>query len=103
MAEAIGVGLIGYGMASRVFHAPFIATVAGLSLKKVVERHGSESTKRYPWVEVVQNVEELLQDDEIDLVVVATPNVSHFDLTRQCLLADKHVVVEKPFTITSAQ
>lgn len=103
MAKTIGVGLIGYGMASRVFHAPFIATVEGLSLKKVVERHGSESTKRYPWVEVVQNVEELLQDDEIDLVLVATPNVSHFDLTRQCLLADKHVIVEKPFTVTSAQ
>jgi scyllo-inositol 2-dehydrogenase (NADP+) len=103
MAQTIGVGLIGYGMASRVFHAPFIATVEGLNLKKIVERHSAESIRRYPWVEVVPSVEELLQDEEIDLVVVATPNVSHFDLARQCLLVGKHVIVEKPFTRTSAE
>jgi predicted dehydrogenase len=103
MAQEINVGLIGYGMAARVFHAPVIQAVPHLRLKKVVERHGDESRRRYPWVEVVRDAATLLQDEEIALVVVATPNISHFDLARQSLLADKHVVVEKPFTTTSAQ
>jgi predicted dehydrogenase len=103
MADEINVGLIGYGMAARVFHAPVIESVAGLRLKKVVERHTEEARKRYPWVEVVREAAALLEDEEIELVVIATPNVSHFELARQALLAGKHVVVEKPFTNTSAQ
>jgi predicted dehydrogenase len=103
MGDEIKVGLIGYGMAGRVFHAPVIQSVPNLRLKKVVERHGDESRKRYPWVEVVRDTAALLQDEEIDMVVIATPNVSHFDLARQSLIANKHVVVEKPFTTTSSQ
>src|SRR5215212_11245668 len=103
MAGEINVGLIGYGMASSVFHAPVIQAVPGLLLKKVLERSSDQSRKRYPSVEVVRDVDALLQDEEIDLVVISTPNASHFDLARQSLLAGKHVVVEKPFTTTSIQ
>ena len=103
MADQISVGLIGYGMAGRVFHAPVIQSVPNLRLKKVVERHTNEAPKRYPWVEVVPDAAALLQDEEIKLVVIATPNISHFDLARQSLEAGKHVVVEKPFTTTSGQ
>jgi predicted dehydrogenase len=103
MAEQISVGLIGYGMAGRTFHAPVMQSVPDLRLKKVVERHTNEARQRYPWVEVVPDVAALLQDEEITLVVIATPNISHFDLARRSLQANKHVVVEKPFTTTSGQ
>jgi scyllo-inositol 2-dehydrogenase (NADP+) len=103
MADQLSVGLIGYGMAGRTFHAPVIQAVPNLTLKKVVERHTNEARKRYPWVEVVPDATALLQDEEINLVVIATPNISHFDLARQSLKANKHVVVEKPFTTTSGQ
>jgi predicted dehydrogenase len=103
MADQISVGLIGYGMAGRTFHAPVIESVRELRLKKVVERHTNEARQRYPWVEVVPDAAALLQDEEIKLVVIATPNISHFDLARQSLQANKHVVVEKPFTVTSGQ
>ena len=103
MADQISVGLIGYGMAGRTFHAPVIQAVPNLRLKKVVERHTDEARKRYPWVEVVPDAAALLQDEEINLVVIATPNISHFDLARRSLQANKHVVVEKPFTTTSGQ
>jgi scyllo-inositol 2-dehydrogenase (NADP+) len=101
MTDEVSVGLIGYGMAGRVFHAPVIASVHGLRLKKVVERHGEESCKRYPSVEVVRDAGALLEDEEIELVVISTPNSTHFDLATRSLLAGKHVVVEKPFTITA--
>jgi predicted dehydrogenase len=103
MADQISVGLIGYGMAGRTFHAPVIQSIPHLRLKKVVERHTEEARKRYPWVEVVPDALALLQDEEIELVVIATPNISHFDLARRSLQANKHVVVEKPFTNTSGQ
>ena len=103
MADQMSVGLIGYGMAGRTFHAPVIQSVPNLRLKKVVERHTNEARKRYPWVEVVPDATALLQDEEINLVIIATPNISHFDLARQSLKANKHVVVEKPFTTTSGQ
>ena len=103
MADGIGVGLIGYGAAARVFHAPFIEAVPRLKLRKVVERSGDESRRRYPHVEVVRDADELLRDDRVALVVVTTPNASHFELARRSLLAGKHVVVEKPFTNTSEE
>ena len=99
----INVGLIGYGMASRVFHAPFITTTPGLKLAKVFERQSSASKEEYPFVEIVRDVDQLLRDEEIDLIVVATPNSTHFELARRALEAGKNVIVEKPFTITSAQ
>lgn len=99
----INVGLIGYGAAARIFHAPVIQAVPQLRLKSVVERHGNESAKQYPGVEVVRDTATLLQNPAIDLVVITTPNASHFDLAQQSLKAGKHVVVEKPFTVTSAQ
>ncbi len=96
------VGLIGYGMAGRVFHAPVMAAVPYLRLAKVVERRGQTSRERYPAVEVVREATTLFEDEEIELVVVATPSASHFELARQALLAHKHVVVDKPFTLTAA-
>jgi predicted dehydrogenase len=103
MAEQISVGLIGYGMAGRTFHAPVIQSIPDLKLKKVVERRTNEARLRYPWIEVVPDAAALLEDEEIELVVIATPNTSHFDLARQALQANKHVIVEKPFTTTSGQ
>lgn len=99
----VKVGLIGYGVAGQVFHAPIIQAVPQLQLTQVVQRHGQSARDRYPEVEVVPDVESLLNDPDITLVVIATPNASHFDLAQQALLAGKHVVVDKPFTLTSAQ
>ena len=103
MRDKIQVGLIGYGLAGRVFHAPVMQATPQLRLKKVVERRNDESRQRYPWVEVARDVQALFQDEEIELVVVATPNSSHFELAQQALLAHKHVVVDKPFTTTASR
>ncbi|MEP0928161.1 MULTISPECIES: Gfo/Idh/MocA family oxidoreductase [Cyanophyceae] len=82
MVNEICVGLIDYGMAARTFHVPVIQSVPHLSLKKVVARHHDPSLDRDPSVEVVQDTATLLQDEAIDLIVIATPNSSHFDCRR---------------------
>lgn len=99
----LNVGLIGYGVAGRVFHAPLIDSVDGLRLRTIVSQRGDEARQRYPEVRIVADVEALLADDSIDLVVVASPNSTHFDLASRSLLAGKHVVVDKPFTVRSAE
>src|SRR5215469_7480816 len=96
----VRVGLIGFGLAGQAFHAPMIRGVEGMELACIVERHGSLSKARYPNVRVARSLDELLSDKTIQLCVVATPNDSHFDLTKVCLLAGRDVVVDKPFTPT---
>ena len=82
MSKSIGVGLVGYGMAGQALHAPIISSVNGLNLKTVVERHEQKAKDRYPWVSSVKSVEELLAEPEIELIVIATPNATHFDYAR---------------------
>ena len=97
----LNVGLVGFGFAGKVFHAPVIRAVDGLRLTTIVQRHGAPDP-RYPDVEFVHSVDELLKR-QIDLVVVATPNTSHHPIAKQALLAGRHVVVDKPFAPTLAE
>src|SRR5438094_4377261 len=94
----LNVGLIGFGFSGKVFHAPVIRAVDGLRLTTIVQRSGSPDP-RYSDVEFVCSVEELLTR-AIELVVIATPNASHHPIAQQCLLAGRHVVIDKPFTTT---
>lgn len=102
MAE-IGVAIIGFGLAGRVFHAPFVSAVPGLKLEAIVQRRGDEAAQAYPKTRILRSVEEALSDRSISLIVVGTPNETHYDLAKQALLAGKHVVIDKPFAATSAQ
>ena len=97
----LNVGLVGFGFAGQTFHAPVIRVVPGLRLTTIVQRHGPPDP-RYPDVEFVRSVDELFTR-AIDLVVIATPNRSHHPIAKQCLLAGRHVVIDKPFTITVAE
>ena len=99
----VRVGVIGFGLAGQAFHAPVIRGVPGMELACILERRGSKARERYPNVRVARTLEELLADETIRLCVVATPNDSHFELTRACLLAGRDVVVDKPFTPTLAE
>ncbi len=99
----IKVGLVGFGISARVFHAPFITTNNNYQLVSVVERHKQESKELYPFVQVVKTFDELLQNEEIDLVVITTPNETHFPYAKAALEAGKHVVLEKPVTNTSKE
>jgi len=96
----VRVGLIGFGMAGQAFHAPVIRGVEGMELACILERHGTRAQEKYPSARVARTLDELLSDKTIQLCVVATPNDSHFEYARACLLANRDVVVDKPFTPT---
>jgi scyllo-inositol 2-dehydrogenase (NADP+) len=96
----IEVGLIGFGLAGRAFHAPVIRAVPGLHLAAILQRSGNEAAEKYPDVRIVRTLDDLLAIREIRLIVIATPNESHYPLARRCLEAGRDVVVDKPFTVT---
>lgn len=97
------MGVVGFGLAGRVFHTAVIHATPGLELACVVERSGNEAVREFPEVKIARSLEEMLGDVGIQLVVIATPNYSHFELAQQCLHEQRHVVIDKPFTLTSAE
>jgi predicted dehydrogenase len=97
----LSVALVGFGMASEVFHAPLIHANPNLRLTHIVARSGNKAQNAYPQARIIRDVGDLLAEPSLDLVVVATPNTTHFEIAARALEAGKHVVVDKPFTITS--
>ena len=90
-------------MSGRIFHAPFLTTNPGFKFKAVVERHEKKVAARYPGVISYNSIDELLNDEEIELIVVNTPNNTHVEYTIKALNAGKHVLLEKPAAVTSAE
>jgi predicted dehydrogenase len=101
--NTIKTGLASYGMSGQVFHAPFISTHPQFELTAIVERSKNLSAERYPEARIVRSIDELLTIDEIELVVINTPDVTHYEYTKKALEAGKNVIVEKPFTKTTAE
>jgi predicted dehydrogenase len=101
--KPIRVGVAGFGLAGRIFHAAAIDAVPGLELAAIAQPSRTAAAAAYPRLRVVGSVEELLEDPSIRLIAVATPNRSHFSVARSCLLADRDVVVDKPFALNSGE
>ncbi|MGY6039904.1 oxidoreductase [Aeromonas sp. AE23HZ002T15] len=102
MSHTINAALVGYGFAGQTFHAPFLATTPGLTLRWVVSRDAAKVQAELPGC-LVGSLEQVLADESVDLVVIATPNDTHAPIARQALLAGKHVVIDKPFALDLAE
>ena len=101
--EKIKTGLAAFGMSGQIFHAPFISTNPAFCLTAITERNKNLSKERYPSARIVRSFEELVALDELELVVINTPDSTHYEYTRKALEAGKNVIVEKPFTATAEQ
>ena len=104
--EKFKIGLIGFSIGGHVFHAPFIHENSNLTLYKVTARKVAQQemlAERYPNAIAVQSANDIIDDPEVDIVVVATSNDVHYTLAKAALEAGKHVIVEKPFTNYSHQ
>lgn len=103
MSETIRVGLIGYGYASKTFHAPLIDGTSGMTLAAISSSDEAKVRADWPAVSVVADPQQLFSDPSLDLIVIPTPNDTHYPLAKAALEAGKHVVVDKPFTVTLSQ
>ncbi len=98
--KPICTALCSFGMSGWVFHAPFLQVNPGFNLYAVWERTKNLAEEKYPGIKTYRTLEDMLADDSIELVVVNTPNFTHYEYTIKALEAGKHVIVEKPFTVT---
>lgn len=98
----IRVGLIGYGYVGKTFHAPLVRATPGLQLAVVGSSKPERVLADFPDVTVCSATEAATHLG-VDLVVIASPNDSHFPLAAAALRAGKHVVVDKPFTLDLAE
>lgn len=103
MLGSINAGLIGYGYASKTLHAPLINATEGIRLCAISSRDGAKVKADWPEVQHCATPEQLIALEELELIVIASPNDSHFPLAKAALEAGKHVVVDKPFTLTLAE
>jgi predicted dehydrogenase len=101
------VGLIGYGLAGSVFHAPLIAATDGLALDTVVTSNPErqdQARAEHPGVRIAATPDELFdRADDLDLIVIASPNKTHVPLAGTALKAGLPVVVDKPVAGTAAE
>jgi len=102
MNKIISAGLMAYGMSGKIFHGPFLNAHTGFKLHAVTERNQKNAEKDYPGIISYNDIESLLADPEIELIIINTPNFTHYNYAKQALNAGKNILVEKPFTANSA-
>ena len=95
----LNIALVGYGYVGKTFHAPLIAATPGLALHTVVSSDPARVAADFPEARVL-DLAAALADPAIDLVVIATPDALHAPQAHAALEAGKHLVVDKPFTLT---
>ncbi|MGO2353514.1 MAG: oxidoreductase [Marinomonas foliarum] len=100
---AIRVGLIGFGLSGRVFHAPFVMNDPGMEMAYVCSSKADEVRAVLPDVSVVSSAESVFAASDVDLVVITTPNSLHFDQAKKALENGKHVLLEKPSVTSLSQ
>lgn len=101
--QIIPTAVVSYGIAAKTFHIPFLSTHPGFMISTILQRHGSSAKEQFPNTKLVRQLDDILKDHTIELVVIASPNTTHFPYAKAALLAGKHVVVEKPFTNNTAE
>lgn len=97
------VGLVGYGYVGKTFHAPLIQSIPGFDLTTVASSRPDGVLADFPRAVVISDPTAVVTHPEVDLVVIASPNQSHYPLASAALRAGKHVVCDKPFTLTLAE
>jgi scyllo-inositol 2-dehydrogenase (NADP+) len=103
MTEVIQAAIIGYGKSGKNIHAPLIDACDGVILRAVVKRSGPDTLADRKEVKVCRDLKEVLDNSSINLVIITAPNHLHFSMAKEALKAGKHVVIDKPFTVTSSE
>ena len=99
----IKTGLLAFGMSGRIFHAPFLNAHPGFCFTAVTERSQKKVNAIYPDTKSYSTIDELMNDRGLELIIINTPNNTHFTYARQALMAGKHVLIEKPFATSLAE
>ena len=103
MNNSIKTAITSFGMSGLVFHGPLLKVNQGFEVVSILERSKNNSQKLFPEAKIVRSYNEILENSEVELVFVNTPDKFHYEMAKQALLSGKHIVVEKPVTLDSFQ
>lgn len=98
MDNQIITAIASFGMSGQVFHGPFLKVNSGFRVTQILERSKNLSSKLLPNAEIVRSFDQILANPKIELVIINTPDIFHFEMAKQALKAGKNVVIEKPIT-----
>lgn len=96
----INVAILGFGLSGSTFHAPLINALPGYKIYKIFARNIDKLQQQYPNYSFTSQLDDILNDRQISLIINTLPNELHYSISKQCLLAGKNVIVEKPFTVS---
>jgi len=99
----IKVAVVGYGLSATVFHLPFVAHAKQFSLVAISSSQLESVQKKHPRITVYADAQQMIEESSADLIIITSPNLSHFPLAKLALESGKHVLIEKPMTATSEQ
>ena len=99
----IKVAVVGYGLSATVFHLPFVALAKQFSLLAISSSQLERVQKNHPKIDVYLDAQQMIEECSADLIIITSPNMSHYPLAKLALESGKHVLVEKPMTTTSEQ
>lgn len=105
-SKTFNVGIIGYGLSTKVFQIPLILVTPTLKLHAIVQRTpkpDNDASKDHPGVKIYQDTQDLFSDASIDIIVISSTPDTHFAFTKLALENGKHVMVEKPFVPLSSE
>lgn len=103
MAQQIKTALASFGMSGQVFHGPLLKVNSGFEVIQILERSKNLSRQLFPDAKIARSFTEILNNPAVELIIVNTPDALHYDMARQALAANKHIVVEKPVTRKSEE
>lgn len=96
----IKVGIIGFGKSAKIFHLPSLKILADkFTVTAFLSSQEELIRKEYPNAKVYSEIENFLNDPQIDLVIITSPNHLHYEQAKASLIAGKHVIIEKPFVV----
>jgi scyllo-inositol 2-dehydrogenase (NADP+) len=98
MVKKIRTAISSFGMSGLVFHGPLLKVNPGFEVVKILERSKNISANLFPEATIVRSYDEILSDKSIELVIVNTPDIIHFDIAKAAIYAGKHIIIEKPIT-----
>lgn len=101
--KVIKTAVVGYGKSAKIFHLPYLLSIPDFEIKAFVSSQVDDISKNFPDSKVYSSVEELSLNMDIDLVIICSPTFLHYKQAKTLLEAGKHLVIEKPFTVTSKE
>lgn len=99
----IQTALVSFGMSGQIFHAPLLKSHKGFKVCSVMQRRSKSALALFPDAKIVTSLDDIIHDENVELVIVNTPDELHYTQAKVALMAGKHVVVEKPFVLNVEQ